>query len=48
MAWNKNFTKIFISRQGTFVPPCPDGADIAYVQTGYIMKNGFTHEIFFD
>ena len=34
MAWKK-FTKIFTSRRGgRLYTPCPDGVDIAYVQTG--------------
>ena len=35
MAWRKNFTKIFTYwRGGRLSTPCPDGVDIAYVQTG--------------
>ena len=34
MAWRRNFTKIFISRRGDVCLPCPDGVEIAYVQSG--------------
>ena len=34
MAWRKNFTEIFTYLRGDLCPPCPNGVDIAYVQTG--------------
>ena len=33
MAWRKNSLKYLLIGGGKFVPPCPNGADIAYVQT---------------
>ena len=34
MTWRKNSLKYLPIGGGTFVPPCRDGVDIAYVQTG--------------
>ena len=36
----KNSLKYLLIGGGTFVPPCPDGVDIAYVQTGLKFFNG--------